>query len=231
MGFWSDLKGVTSGLLQFGIGGVIAKNNAGTLDIKNAADNALAPLSTSLLHVGDEVIELNSSAAGSGADWKYTLQVPTSGMTAPVTLTLPVDDGSPNQVIATDGNGVLSFVSAASTADLMHEEATTLNYNSAATVAMFTTPTSTTLNYIDVILDTPFDGSTPSPSMSIGILGNIAKYLPATAVNLAGTAKDTYRYHPGEAPASTENLIITFTAGGGASAGSARAIVHYSTPS
>ena len=228
MGLWSDLKGLTSGILQFGIGGVNATNNSGTLDIKNAANNAYAPLKASLVSVGDEILEINSSAAGSGADWKYTLQVPTSGMTAAVVLTLPVDDGTPNQVMSTDGSGNLSFVTAGVTTDCTHEEVTALAYNSGALVSMFTTPANTTINTVEVIIDTPFDGT--APSMSVGIVGTISKYMPATAVNLAGTAKDSYIYHPGEAMASAENLKITFTAAGGASAGAARVIVFYSTP-
>ena len=228
MGFWSDLIGVTSAKLQLGIGGVIVKNNSGTLDVKVTADNALAPLSTSLLHVGDEVLEINSSAAGSGADWKYTLRVPTSGMSGAVVLTLPMDDGTPNQLLGTDGSGALSWKTAGVTTDCTHEETTTLNYNSAGTVAMFTTPADTIINAVEFIIDTAFDGT--APAASVGVAGTVSKYFPATAVNLAGTAKDRYIYHPGEVKASAENLIITFTAAGGASAGVARVIVFYSTP-
>ena len=228
MGLWSDLKGLTSGILQFGIGGVNATNNSGTLDIKNAANNAYAPLKASLVSVGDEILEINSSAAGSGADWKYTLQVPTSGMTAAVVLTLPVDDGTPNQLLGTNGSGALSWKTAGVTTDCTHEETTTLNYNSAGTVAMFTTPADTIINAVEFIIDTAFDGT--APAASVGVAGTVSKYFPATAVNLAGTAKDRYIYHPGEVKASAEDLIITFTAGGGASAGVARVIVFYSTP-
>ena len=230
MGLWSDLKGLTSGILQFGIGGVNATNNSGTLDIKNAANNAYAPIKASLVNVGDEVLVLNHSAAGSGADWKYTLQVPVSGMGAAVTLTLPVDDGSPSQVLQTNGSGVLAWASVGSTTDCDHEEVTVLNWNSAASVTMFTTPTDTTILSVEVIIDTSFDGTAPSMSVGKTAGGAISKYMPATAVNLAGTAKDRYIYHPGEAMASAEDLIITFTAGGSASAGSARVIVTYSTP-
>lgn len=58
-----------------------------------------------------ETVVLNANAAGSGADWAFTVQRPTSGMTAAVTLTLPVDTGSSGQVLSTDGNGVLSWAS------------------------------------------------------------------------------------------------------------------------
>ena len=230
MGLWSDLKGLTSGILQFGIGGVNATNNSGALDIKNAANNAYAPLKASLVSVGDEILEINSSAAGSGADWKYRLLVPTSGMGAAVDLTLPVNDGAPNQALITDGNGLLSFSTLGVTSDCDHEEVTVLNWNSAASVTMFTTPTNTTILSVEVIIDTSFDGTAPSMSVGKTAGGAISKYMPATAVNLAGTAKDRYIYHPGEAMASAEDLIITFTAGGSASAGSARVIVTYSTP-
>jgi hypothetical protein len=132
-------------------------------------------------------------------------------------------------VLATNGSGVLSWASAAATANLTHEETTTLNWNSGATVAMFTTPADTTISKVEVVIDTPFDGT--SPSMSVGVGGTVSKYFPATAANLAGTAKDRYTYHPGEVKASAEDLIITFTAAGGTpSAGIARVIVYYATP-
>lgn len=47
---------------------------------------------------------------GAGTD-TITLQAPAS-IAASYTLTLPVDDGTANQVLATDGNGVLSWASA-----------------------------------------------------------------------------------------------------------------------
>jgi hypothetical protein len=228
MGLWSDLKGITGAILQFGIGGANITNNSGTIDIKNAANNAYAPIKASLVSCGDEILEINSSAAGAGADWKYRLLVPTSGMTAAVDLTLPVDDGTPNQLLGTDGSGNLSFMTAGVTTDCIHSETTSLAWDTGVTTAMFTSPASSIIEAVEVIIDTSFDGT--APSMSVGITGTVSKYMPATAVNLAGTAKDRYIYHPGEAASAGEDLKLTFTAGGGASAGAARVIVYYTIP-
>ncbi len=48
--------------------------------------------------------------SGAGTDY-ITIQAPSSISTG-YTLTLPVDDGTPNQVLSTDGSGVLSWVTA-----------------------------------------------------------------------------------------------------------------------
>jgi hypothetical protein len=230
MGLFSDLLGTTKAIFQLGIGGVQIKNNSGTLDVKNAADNALAPIAASKVSVGDEVLEINSSAAGSGADWKYTLQVPTSGMTAAVTLTLPVDDGTANQVLATDGSGNLSWAATGSTLDCVHVNDTVLDWNSAATVALLTRPANAIVLMVEILIDTAFDGT--APNVSVGTAGTPAKYMASAQSNLKGTAKDRYVAHPGEATdGSTEAIIATFAAGVGASAGSARILVHYTTPS
>ena len=69
-----------------------------------------AELTAAKVNVSGDVVEINSDAANAAADWKYTLQRPAAGMTAPVTLTLPVDDGAASQVLSTDGAGVLSWV-------------------------------------------------------------------------------------------------------------------------
>lgn len=49
-------------------------------------------------------------------DYSYTIQ-PHDAATQDVTLTLPLDDGLPNQVLKTDGNGVLSWTTNTSGAD------------------------------------------------------------------------------------------------------------------
>src|SRR6185503_5420994 len=84
--------------------------------VRNPGDSADAEVTMSKLNVSGNIVDLNSDAAGSAADWKYTLQRPASGMSAAVTLTLPPTDGSPGQALVTDGSGVLTFEDAASTA-------------------------------------------------------------------------------------------------------------------
>lgn len=228
MGIWQDILGTTASYFKLGLAGVRLKNSTGDLVVRNSGDTADAAVTASKINVSGDIIDINSDAAASGVDWKYTLQRPTSGMTAPVALTLPPTDGTPGQVLGTDGSGGLGWVSAADTSlnDKLND--TTLVFGSSSAVAMFSTGAADVLEYFEIVVDTAFDGSTPTPSMSVGVDGTVSKYVASTQVDL--TVVGSYRVHPGVAAQGVEALIITFTAGGGASAGAARVIAHYSTP-
>ena len=228
MGIWKDLLGTTSAFFRIGLSGVRLKNGSGNLLVRNAGDSADAEITASKANISGNDLVLNSDAAGSGADYKITLSRPASGMTADVALTLPVDDGTAGQVLATDGSGALSWVSAASTGLADKIDTTSLAYNSSGTVSMFTTGAGDVVEYIDVVVDTAFDGSGPTPVVSVGISGSVSKYAASTQIDLTTTGQ--YRIHPGLGAQGAEALIATFTAGGSASAGAARILVHYATP-
>lgn len=51
MAIKDDIRGIIGTILQIGLGGPNIKNNSGTLEIKNAADSAYAPLSSSLINL------------------------------------------------------------------------------------------------------------------------------------------------------------------------------------
>lgn len=227
MGWFTDLLGTTRAYFKIGgTTGVRLKNNSGNLEVRNTADSADAAVTTSKVNVSGDVIDINSDAAGSGADWKYTVQRPASGMTAAVTLTLPPDDGTPGQVLQTDGNGVLTWVSAGATGLALKMDTTSLAYGSSSPVAMMTTGAADIIDHIDVIIDTAFNGT---PSASVGISGSTSKYFAATDLDLTAAAGTVFTVHPGIGAAGAESLIITYSAGG-ASAGAARFIVFYGTP-
>lgn len=114
MGLWTDIVGSVRGYIRLGLTGVRLKNSSGALAVRNAGDSADAAITASKVDISGDVIDINSDAAGSGADWKYTIRRPSSGMTAAVDLTLPVDDGASGQVLSTNGSGVLSWASAES---------------------------------------------------------------------------------------------------------------------
>lgn len=97
-----------------GLPGVRLESNAGGLTVRDTGDTADAPATVSKLNVSGDAIEINSDAGGAGADWKYTIQRPASGMTAAVGLTLPPDDGAAGQVLQTDGAGVLTWATPSS---------------------------------------------------------------------------------------------------------------------
>jgi len=225
---WQDLLGTTKSFFRVGLTGPRLKNDSGNLAVRNSSDSADADLTTAKLNVSGNSIDLNSDAAGSGADWKYILQRPSSGMAAAVTLILPPTDGSPGQAIVTDGNGALTFEDAANTASSDKIDTTDLAFDDSSPVAMFTLPANAVIEKIQVIIDTAFDGT---PSASVGISGTVSKYLSATDIDLTQAAGTVFEVHPGVvAPGGSESLIITYAAGG-ATAGAARFLVFYAIPS
>lgn len=225
---WQDLLGTTKSFLRIGFTGPRLKNVSGNLAVRNPGDTADADLTTAKLNVSGNAVDINSDAAGSGADWKYTLQRPSSGMSAAVTLTFPPNDGSPGQALVTDGSGVLTFEDAASTASSDKVDTTDLAFGDSSPVAMFTLPAGAIIEKIQVVIDTAFDGT---PSASVGIAGTVSKYLAATDIDLTMAAGTVFEVHPGvTAPGGTEALIITYAAGG-ATAGAARFLVFYAIPS
>lgn len=225
-GRWIDLLGTLKDSIRLGLSGVRLKNSSGNLLVRNTGDSADAAITTSKANISGDVIDINSDAAGAGADWKYTLQRPASGMTAAVTLTLPVDDGTPNQVLQTDGAGVLSWVSAGSTASSRKVDTTTLNFGDSSPVAMFSTGAGDVIHQVRATVDTAFNGT---PSASVGISGTTSKYMGTTDVDLTQATGTVFEVAPGLPAQGAESLIITYAAGG-ASAGAARFEVEYSTP-
>lgn len=224
---WQDLSGTIKSYFRLGFAGVRLKDSSGNLLIRNSGDSADAAITASQVNVSGNVVVVNSDAAGSGADWLYTLQRPASGMTAAVTLTLPPDDGSPSQALITDGNGVLTWASAASTASSDKLDTTALAFGDTSPIVMFTTGGGDIIELIEVVIDTAFDGT---PSLSMGIVGTTSKYFGTTDVDLTLPATTSFILRPNLPAQGVEALILTFVAGS-ASAGAARIITHYATPS
>lgn len=224
MSIWADLLGTSKTKFKLGFTGATLKDSSGNLLVRNSADSADSQVTASKLNMSGDVLDINSDAAATGADWKYTIQRPTSGMTAAVVLTLPVDDGTPSQVLQTDGSGVLSWASAGSNASSLKVDTTSLAFGTTSPLTLFTTGASDIIEKIQVIVDTAFNGTS---TVTVGITGTTSKYSATTDVDLTTTG--VYEIHPGLTAAGAENLIATYAAGG-ASAGAARVLVTYATP-
>jgi hypothetical protein len=222
---FSDLLGTTKSYFKLGLAGVRLTNNSGNLEVKNNAGNADAEITASAVNLSGETLTFNSDAAASGADWKITVSRPASGMTANVALTLPIDDGTPGQVLATDGSGVLSWASAASTSLCDKVDTTSLAFGSAATVSLFSTGAADVINKLQVVVDTPFNGT--APTVSIGVAGTVSKYSAVTDVDLKTAG--VYEINPGLPAAGIEALIATYAADT-SSAGAARILIFYASP-
>lgn len=233
MGLFADLFGTSKGTFQIEIGGVKLENSSGNLIVKDTSA-AVSDITVKKPFVQGNEIDINSDAAGTGADWKYTIARPATGQGQALTLTLPPTHGAANQILQTSGddNYTTTWVDPASTTPLLTCDTTTLNWNSAAEVAMLTIPVGAIVDRIKVVIDTPFNGT--GGTMSVGTSGaGATKYMASTQVNLKGTAKDVYESNPGEVPVSgsPEAVVITFAAATGSpSAGVARIMMFYVTP-
>jgi hypothetical protein len=225
MSIYSDIVATTKGYFKLGLTGVRLKNSSGNLLVRNNGDSADAEITASKVNVSGNDVVLNSDSAGAGADWKITLSRPVSGMTADVALVLPPDDGSPGQVLGTDGSGNLSFVSAASTALCDKVDTTSLAFGTGSPLTLFTTGAADVINRVEVIVDTAFNGT--APTVSIGISGTTSKYSATTDVDLKTVG--VYQVHPGLVAGGAEALIATYAADT-SSAGAARIQIYYATP-
>jgi len=230
MGLFADIIGTLSTTFQLGKAGVKLKNNAAALEVKAADGTTDAPVTASKVNVSGDELDLNSDAAGSGADWKMTIKRPATGMAADVIYTLPAAPGTTGQVLGFgDESGGLVPMSAGATADLVHTNDTTIAYGDSSPVAMFTKPAGVTTHKMQVIIDTPFSGGGGAPTLSIGVAGAVSKYMATTQVDLKGAAGDIYEVNIETTAEASEDLIATLSADS-ATAGSVRALVFYSTP-
>ncbi len=215
MAFWSKLTGTSVGKFILGFTGVTLKNNSGVLDVKNTADTAYASAKM-------EAVTLFNNTAGFGNKIQTD---PTQA--ADFTYTLPLDDGTPAQVLATDGSGVLSWVSAGSTSQCLTADTTSFAFGSASTIVAFTLPINAIVDRTTIIIDTAFDGT---PTLSVGTNGGSASEWAGSGDSLL-TVGDRYDV-PSQvvASGSTKGIELYYSAGG-ASVGAGRVIVYYCIPS
>lgn len=232
MGVFKDLLGTVRSSFQIGIGGPRIKNNSNNLEVKNAADSAYALIRASLFATYGDDFELNSGATEAGADWKFTLRRPSTGMTHDLTVVFPSGDPTAGQALTvasfTSNIITLQWTTIAAGTDKMVVDTTSLAFGASSPVTMFTLPANAVVMLVQVIVDTAFNGT---PSLSIGVTGTTSKYVPSTAVDLTAVATTVFEYIPGlTADGSTNALIATYAAVG-ASAGAARILVSYCIPS
>lgn len=228
MPIWKDIIGTSLSFFRVGLTGPRLANVSGSLVVRNPAGTADGPITVSTVAISGDGLTINSDAANTGADRSITLLRPVTGMTASYSLTWPVDDGNPNQALFTDGNGVLSWITPTSMSDRPVTDRTDLVFGSPASFPLFALPDQAVWILTKIVIDTPFNGT---PTLSLGISGQTAKYLALGAVDLTAAATTIFESDPGlPAAAGVENLIGTY-APGGATAGAARIFVTYVIPS
>ena len=226
MGKWIDLIGTSLNYIKVGLTGVRLKNDSGNLAVRNTGDSADASITTSKVNISGDAIDINSDAASSGADWKYTIQRPSSGMTSAVTLTLPVNDGSAGQALMTDGDGVLSWASAGDTSLCLKVDGVSIAHDSSSPITAMTLPQDARIMKVLCRVTTAFDGT--APTASVGVSGTTSKYLGATSIDLKTIG--LYEVNCSEDAASSSESIIVTLAGDSSSAGTASFEIYYATP-
>jgi hypothetical protein len=212
MASWLKITGTQVGKFVLGLTGVTLKNNSGNLDVRNNGDTAFASANV-------------ANVALNTATNRITLAAP-SALAANYSITLPLDDGSPGQVLSTDGSGNTTWVSAASTASSWKVDTTSFAFGSGATITAFTLPANAVVNTVTVIVDTAFDGT--NPSLSVGNAGATSKYFASTDGLL--TVADRYDVpYQGVALGTTDAIEISYSAGG-STVGAGRMLVTYANP-
>lgn len=223
-----DLIGTSSTKFYLGIKGLLLKNASGKIRARNATDSADVPLVGSSIEASGDSLTLNEDAAGAGSDWKLMLSRAAAGMTQDLNFTFPANYGTNGYFMATDGAGGLTFMPSAAASNLEATDTTTLAFGSTSPLAMFTLPVNAVVVKVQIVIDTPFNGT---PSVSIGVAGTTSRYMPSTAVDLTQAAGTIFEVSPGVAAEGTPQDLIATYAAGTASAGSARILVSYVIPS
>lgn len=229
--FRKKIKGTISTIFQIGLGGLNLKYTGGKLRVRAADDSADAELVASKLSASGDDIVINEDAAGSGADWLYTLRRPSTGMGEARIIKLPAGNPAPGQALYvadyTAGVVTLDFLTIAAGSDKIVTDTTSLAFGSSTPVAMFTLPANAVVESVKCIVDTAFNGA--APTASIGVAGTTSKYMAATELDLKTTG--VYEVDPGLTADGTTNALIITYAPDSSSAGAARFIVEYSIPS
>ncbi|UZZ08960.1 hypothetical protein NDO41_16315 [Ectopseudomonas mendocina] len=223
-----DLRGTLSTIIRLGINGLQLKSAGGKIRARNTDDTDDVPLVGSSIQASGDSLVLNVDAAGAGADWSMTISRPDTGMTQNLTFKMPASYGTADFVLKTDGAGNLSWGASASATNLEATDTTDLEFDSTGTLAMFQLPANAVVRLVAIIVDAPFDGT---PSLSIGVTGELSRYLGSTQVDLTAAAGTVFEVDPAAvAEVTAQDLIATYSAGG-ATEGAARMLVSYVIPS
>lgn len=177
-----------------GPSGFRLSNSSGDCNVENAGGTSKAPLGAHTVKV-----------FGSNADHRVGLTAP-AGMSADVDFVLPAADGSPNQLIGTDGDGNLGFYDAASTAELCQAESFTQATSSPLTI--FTPPANSLITKVQVQVEGA--AAAGAPTISVGVSGTVERDMEAADVDLktVGIYEVTPMTSVGGTPAA---IIATIT--------------------
>lgn len=226
MAAWKELAGVIGSYLRIGFTGPRLTNNSGNLDVKSADGSSFAELKSSKLTVTGSDLVLDS------ADDALTISN-NSTQSGALQIIMPPAKSTDNYVLrqkaGTDSGVVeLEFASAGDTSACRKVDTTDIVFGDTGAVTMFTLPANAVVHAARVILDTAFDGT--SPTVAIGISGTTGKYMSTSQSLLTGDAGDVFEVTPTHAASGSTEAIIATVSNGSATVGAARLEVEYSVP-
>jgi len=215
MGVWLNIVGVIGNTLQFNFTGPkVTGSSTDTLTVNSASDGDGKVVSANMNVENLEVYD--------GAARKTTVTMATGGA-GDLTLVLPNSDGDSGNALTTDGSGNLSWTDM----DSVCAKMLMLNWDDGASQSLAAAAAGRYIDKISVKVTTAFDGTTPG--IDIGISGTTDKYVDTTEIDL--TTLGTYVIDVSNYESGSEEILATFTAGGGASAGVAEITLVQSFPS
>jgi hypothetical protein len=149
----SRFVGTLQSYFRIGSSGPRLKDNSGVLDVRNSGDTAWATTKVHTIHL-----------SGSNASNASGFTAP-AGLSGNVVFTMPDADGSPGQVMKTDGSLGLSFVDPVSNAVMVQEEDFTQATSSPLTIF---TPSANQV-IVEVQIEITSAASGGAPTLSVGI--------------------------------------------------------------
>lgn len=152
-----------------------------------------------------------------------TLVVTTSSQLGDV-ANVEILGGSAGEVLSTDGAGALSWIPIPSTADALKTVIVPFQYNTSSGSSA-TIPAGAIIDEVRVIVDTAFDGTAV---VAVGNSSSVDAYVATTDTLLS--LADRFEFSQSAAALSADDYILVTVTGGGATVGSGRVIVSYSTP-
>lgn len=225
---WKKIAGTVLGYFRIGLSGPRLKASGSNLLVRNPGDSADAEITASKANISGNDLVLNSDAASTGADWKYTFSRPSSGMSADKQFVPPAAYGTSGQFMRGNGDGTYSMADAGDTTLCDKVNQTDVAYGDSSPISMLTIGTGNFVPRVKVIVDEAFDGTTPT--LSIGINGgSSSKYMATTDVDL--TAVGSYEVEPDQAiTGGSEDIEAYLSIGGSPSQGAARILFFYVDP-
>jgi hypothetical protein len=223
-----DIRGTSSSYFQIQKGGAKLANEGLGISVRRADGTTYADLYAQQLQLNSNSMVFNYNAAGSGADWTYTVSRPVTGMTAAMSVVLPATDGTAGQVLKTDGANNWYFGDISAPGGLAVASLTIGFAHASAVIDIVQIPANAIITDVKVIVDTAFDVA--DTLVEVGVTGTPACEMTTSENDLMGSAGDGYSACHNTAPVGGAQMIQANFTKGTSTVGSCRVLVSYCNP-